>query len=72
MPQGPSEAWSPSVGETVRMVRVDTLGSVVQIKTGRHGPEFVIYAFTPAGAADSHNRVVCTLSELAPHGTPTD
>ena len=72
MPQEPSEAWSPSVGETVRMVRVDTLGSVVQIKTGRYGPEFVIYAFTPAGAADSHNRVVCTLSELAPHGTPTD
>ena len=72
MPQGPSEAWSPSVGETVRVVRVDTLGRVAQIKTGQYGPEFVIHAFTRAGAADSHNRVICTLSELAPHETPTD
>ena len=72
MLQEPSKVWSPSVGETVRVVRVDTVGRVVQIKTGRYGPEFVIYTFTPAGAADSGTRVVCTLSELAPHGTPTD
>src|SRR4051794_7315667 len=40
MPQEPSEAWSPGVGETVRVVRIDILGSVVQIKTGHHDPEF--------------------------------
>ena len=44
MLQEPSEAWSPRVGETVRVVRVGTLGSVVQIKTGRYGSEFVIHA----------------------------
>ena len=70
MPQESSEAWSASVGETVRVVRVDTLGEVVHIKTGRYGPEFVIHAFSQAGTADSRNRVVCTLSELAPHETP--
>ena len=74
MPQEPSEAWSPSVGETVRVVRVDTLGRVVQIKTGRYGPEFVIHAFTHAGreaaAAATPDRVVCTLGELAPHEMP--
>jgi hypothetical protein len=70
VPQESSEAWSPSVGETVRVMRVDTLGRVVQIKTGRYGPEFVIHAFTRAGIANPHNRVVCTLSELAPHETP--
>ena len=72
MPQEPGEAWSPSIGETVRVVRIDTLGEVVQIKTGRHDPEFVIHTFTRAGAANSRNRVVCTLSELARHETPTD
>jgi hypothetical protein len=72
MPQEPGAAWSPSIGETVRVVRIDTLGKVVQIKTGRHGPEFVIHTFTRASAANSRNRVVCTLSELAPHETPTD
>ena len=71
MPQEPTKDWSPSVGETVQVVRVDTLGSVVQIKTGRYGPEFVIHTFTQDGVADSHNRVVCTLDELAPHETPT-
>ena len=70
MTQDLSAAWSPNVGETVRVVRIDTLGRVVQIKAGRHGPEFVIHTFTQAGAAHSHNRVVCTLSELAPHETP--
>jgi hypothetical protein len=72
MLQEPSEAWSPSVGETVRVVRVGTLGRVVQIKTGRYGPEFVIHAFSRAGAANSHNRVICTLGELAPHEPLTD
>ena len=75
MPPEPSEAWSPSVGETVRVVRIGTLGRVAQIKVGRYGPEFVIHAFTQAGreaAAATPDRVVCTLSELAPHETPTD
>ena len=71
MVQEPSKEWSPRVGETVRVVRVDTLGSVVQIKTGHYGAQFVINTFTRAGAADSRNRVVCTLDELAPHETPT-
>src|SRR4051794_23513712 len=70
MPQEPSKAWSPRVGETVRVVRVDSLGRVVQIKTGHYGSEFVIHAFIRADVADSRNRVVCTLSELAPHETP--
>ena len=70
MPQESSEAWSPRVGETVRVVRVDTLGRVVHIKTGRYGPEFVIHAFSRAGVVTPRNRVVCTLSELAPHETP--
>ncbi|HZO30862.1 MAG TPA: hypothetical protein VFH48_33245 [Chloroflexota bacterium] len=72
MLQEPSEAWSPRVGESVRVVRVGTLGRVVQIKTGRYGPEFVIHAFSRAGVVTSRTRVVCTLSELAPHETPTD
>jgi hypothetical protein len=72
MLQEPSRAWSPGVGETVRVVRIDALGSVVQIKTGHHDPEFVIHTFTGAGVADSRNRVVCTLSELAPRETPAD
>ena len=71
MPHEPSESWSPRVGETVRVVRVDTLGRVAQIRTGRYGPEFVIHAFTGSGIPHPHNRVVCTLSELAPHETPT-
>ena len=72
MPQEPSEAWSPGVGETVRVVRIDTLGVVVQIKTGHHDPDFVIHTFAGAGVADPRNRVVCTLSELAPHEPPAD
>ena len=74
MPQEPSEAWSPNVGETIRVVRIGALGRVAQIKVGRYGPEFVIHAFTQAGreaaAAATPDRVVCTLGELAPHEMP--
>ena len=71
MPQEPSEAWSPRVGEIVRVVRIDTLGSVVQIKTGHYGSTFVIHALSRAGVVTPRNRMVCTLDELAPHETPT-
>ena len=70
MLQEPSEAWSPKVGEIVRVVRIGTLGRVEQIKVGRYGPGFVIHAFTQDGreaAAAIPDRVVCTLGELAPH-----
>ena len=71
MQQDSGNAWSPSVGETVRVVRVDRLGRVVQIKTGHYGCEFVIHACAQDGRADPHNRVVCMLDERAPHETPT-
>ena len=76
MQEDPGKAWTPAIGETVRMVNVGRLGRVAEIRTGRHGPEFVIHVFTQIGGggdatvASPPDRAVCTLGELAPYATP--
>jgi hypothetical protein len=49
MHEDPGEAWTPALGETVRILKVAALGQVAEVKTGRHGPEFVIHVLTKVG-----------------------
>jgi len=76
MHEDPSRAWTPAIGETVRIVKVGALGRVAEVKAGRYGPEVVIHIFTRVGqggatVASPPDRAVCTPSELAPHETST-